>query len=716
MAKNDYDFDFDFEDDFDLEPRADMGSDDTDEFDLSRYGIGEEDLMGDAGQDEDFDLGGLDLGEDPADEAGDLDLDGLDLDGLDFGAEPDIPDEPDDPEDDGDFDLSPEDDGEDFDLPEEDFDLPGEESEPEDPEDPDFGDEDGAEDGLDLTDGLDFDRRASFFGSGDPVPEEEEPIVPVHAGEETAEEENPEDMENQTEELEEEKPRKARRSPRRSGSGEERPAREPIKLTVPPVVMKVVRLYFPTQEEIRAASEPKETNGRRRRRPSKMRIFKDFYLPTVILGLALVLLVSFAIGSLSNAIDRKREENKQAELLAQQESQEAALQASEAQRILEEAEVLARGYDYDAAITLLESYAGTPTQEMTAKKAEYLETKSHLVEHKDPSIIPNLSFHVLIHDMAKAMQDDDDLAGQYNRNFVSTSEFTKILEQLYKNNYVLVDYNSIVANNNGSYFANSVWLPQGKKPVMLTETMVNYFEYMVDGNKDGTPDADGDGFASKLVLDDAGEIKAEWVDSSGATHVGDYDLVPILETFIKQHPDFSYKGARATLAVTGSEGIFGYRINTSIISTKGTEYYDQEVLGATKIVEALKAKGYNIACYTFNNENYFDKSAAQVKADLQLWNAQIAPVVGQVDTIVFARASDLGDYTGGKFDVVFDNGFRIFVKNADEPYAEVNTTYVRQSRIMVTGNALAWKADKLASYFDANVVLDLTSRGGSVPN
>ena len=32
---------------------------------------------------------------------------------------------------------------------------------------------------------------------------------------------------------------------------------------------------------------------------------------------------------------------------------------------------------------------------------------------------------------------------------------------------------------------------------------------------------------------------------------------------------------------------------------------------------------------------------------------------------------------------------------ADEPYAEVNNTYVAQSRIMVTGNALQWKADKL---------------------
>ena len=711
MAKNDFDFEFDYEDDYDLEPRADMGSDDTDEFDLSQFGIDMSDLSPEDEETyDDFDFGGLDLGEDAPAEDEELDLSGLDL-GIGSDSDPDDPEEPDEE----DFDLTPPDpDPEDPD--EEDFDLTPPDAGEEDPDDLDdlddldFDDEEPDEDpDEDLTEGMDFGHRASFFQTGDPEPVE--PVAPVEM--ENAEEETPEPMEQEEQELEPTRP--ARRS-RRRNSDEEKPAREPIKLTVPPVLTRLVRLYFPTQEEIRAASEAQDGNGRRRRKPTRQRIFKDFYLPTIIAGLALVLMVSFAIGSLSNAIDRKREENKQAEILAQKESEEAALLASEAENLLSRAEALAQGYDYDAAITLLESYAGEPTQEMTARKAEYLETKSHLVEHKDPSIIPNLSFHVLIHDMAKAMQDDDDLAGQYNRNFVSTGEFTKILEQLYKNGYVLVDYDSIVTNNNGSYFPNTVYLPEGKKPVMLTETMVNYFEYMVDGNKDGTPDADGDGFANKLVLDASGEIKAEWVDSTGATHVGDYDLVPILETFIKAHPDFSYKGARATLAVTGSEGIFGYRINTSVISTKGTEYYDQQVLGATKIVEALKAKGYNIACYTFNNENYFDKSAAQVKADLQLWNAQIAPVVGQLDTIVFARASDLGDYTGGKFDVVFDNGFRIFVKNADEPYAEVNTTYVRQSRLMVTGNALAWKADKFATMFDANVVLDLTSRGGSVPN
>jgi hypothetical protein len=87
-----------------------------------------------------------------------------------------------------------------------------------------------------------------------------------------------------------------------------------------------------------------------------------------------------------------------------------------------------------------------------------------------------------------------------------------------------------------------------------------------------------------------------------------------------------------------------------------------------------------------------------------------------VDTIVFAKNSDIRDYTGPKFNVLYTSGFRYMITNAEQPYAEVNNTYVRQSRLMVTGNSLAWKSTQFAALFDANVVLDLATRGASVPN
>ena len=130
MAKNDFDFEFDYEDDYDLEPRADMGSDDTDEFDLSQFGIDMGDLSPEDEESyDDFDFGGLDLGEDAPAEDEELDLSGLDL-GIGSDSDPDDPEEPDEE----DFDLTPPDpDPEDPD--EEDFDLTPPDAGEEDPDD-----------------------------------------------------------------------------------------------------------------------------------------------------------------------------------------------------------------------------------------------------------------------------------------------------------------------------------------------------------------------------------------------------------------------------------------------------------------------------------------------------------------------------------------------------------------------------------------------------
>ena len=106
-------------------------------------------------------------------------------------------------------------------------------------------------------------------------------------------------------------------------------------------------------------------------------------------------------------------------------------------------------------------------------------------------------------------------------------------------------------------------------------------------------------------------------------------------------------------------------------------------------------------------------SADMVNQDIQKWKSQIAPVIGEIDTIVFARASDIGDYTGGKFDVLHAAGFRFMIKNADAPYTEVNNTFVRQSRLMVTGENMVAKASMFTDngLFDPNTVLDLATRG-----
>ena len=494
------------------------------------------------------------------------------------------------------------------------------------------------------------------------------------------------------------------------------------KLKMPNFFGKFYDLYFAPVLHKELVEEPMEPdNPRRRRRKTKGQIFKEVYLPPILVCVSLILVLTFVIGSLSNVIDRRRieKQNQQSQLDASL-SQAEQLEA-QSQEIVAEAERLAAGYDYDKAIEKLES-VGDLTQhpDIASKRAEYETAKSALVEYKDPTLIPNLSFHVLIEDMTRAKADTE-FGGSYNKNFVTTGEFSKILNQLYNNGYVLVDFNSFVSaqtdlEGNEKFMVKSIMLPEGKKPVMLTETMVNYFAYMVDGDGDGKADAKGDGFANKLVVDANGDIKAEYIDAAGQTLTGNYDFVPILEDFISQHPDFCYQGARAILAVTGHEGVFGYRCNTAYISSVSQQYYDEQVAGAKTITNALRDKGYTIACYTYKNDAYGKLSAAQIQADLQSWASQVVNVIGQVDTFVFAKQSRLTDYGDGNaaFRAMYTSGFRYFISNDQSPLTEINDTYVRQNRLMVTGENMQHKSSQFSGLFDTNAVLELSTRG-SVP-
>lgn len=664
MDKNDFDVDFDFEKEYGFDPSLFMDADEAEDAPVtdSAYESAEDsdaDFLGD------FDLDSLPDEEDSGDDAGALD--DFDLD--------DITGE-----------ISEEEDP--MDLPEEE-DLPIRrrrqhrqevpQEEPQEPQDPELPEEDAQPE--------------------DEVPEDEFP-------EEDAEEESEGDAEPEAD-----KPARRRRTR----------ADKPKK---PSVFSKLLDLYL---APIRQTEDEQtvDANGRirRRRKPSKSQIFKEVYLPAIIAGIALLLVLSFIVGSVTNAVKKKmlNDEASRRESLSASQAADAAEKEYDA--LMAEAEALAAGYNYDEAIAKLNTFTGTDAehqQAITEKKAEYTNAQSQLVEWKDVSQIPNLSFHVLMADPTRAISDAQ-YGGLYNRNFVTIDEFSKILDQLYAGGYILIDFDSFISTSTGvdgkeSFFQSPLMLPAGKKPIMITETMVNYFNYMIDGNNDGEPDAGGAGFASKLVVDENGDIKAQYVDGSNQTLVGNYDLVPILEDFIKAHPDFSYRGARATLAVTGHEGVFGYRCNTSYIASKSQSYYDEQVAGAKEIAQALREKGYTIASYTYSNQKYRDLSAKEISQEMTNWKNQVTPILGEVDVLVFARENGgINDYTGAVFTALSDTGFQYFVDDGEKPAVTINTSYVRQTRIMVTGMNMQWHPTWFTQYFDCNAVLDIAVRG-SVPN
>lgn len=436
-----------------------------------------------------------------------------------------------------------------------------------------------------------------------------------------------------------------------------------------------------------------------RRKRTKKDIFRESYLPVLIAAVAVLAVIGIIAGVIA-IVDRSHQST-------DPDGRESTVLEQQAKDLLKQAQKLAEGYDYDGALALLESFDGDLQDFPRLKDAieAYALAKSSMVAWTAAQV-PNLSFHTLIADLEAALADGtygSSGNGKYNRNFITTAEFSAILQQLYENDYVLVSLPNLYSYDAAkkTYVEQELMLPAGKKPILLTQTHCNYYTYMAESHA----------FAARLIEKD-GVLCNEMLTSSGKSIVGNYDFVPILESFISEHPDFSYKGARAILAMSGYDGIFGYRISSDTLSAEALAQEQQE---AGHIVSLLTEAGYTLACYTYANTDYSAKSAKDIRSDIRQWEENIASVTGSTDIFVFAQGGDIGtSYENNeKFDVLYEFGYRYFLGSAPLLSSDAEPQYVRQSRLMVTASNLSHHADWFKDILDTADLLD--TRRGTIP-
>jgi len=451
----------------------------------------------------------------------------------------------------------------------------------------------------------------------------------------------------------------------------------------------------------------------RRRKRTKFDIFKEVYLPLAIAGLAIVMLLVIIIGSITRAVQRNQ--------IAIEESIAASSEQvrieEEAAYILDKVKQMALHYDFEGAIKLIDSFSGDKADypEMDTLKSQYEFGLTQLVPYDDPNSIPNLSFNTLIADPNRAFTDEE-LSDTMKEDYITIAEFENILQQLYDHNYILVnpaEFVTVGLNDFGvnAYISKPILLPEGKKPIIITQNNVCYPTELIDGDGDKVADQNGLGFAHRLLIAEDGSIQAEYIDATGQTRVGAYDLVPILDAFVAEHPDFSYKGAKAILAVSGVEGVFGYRTYKAAENYYGTEIYQQDVKDATALADALYDDGYMIACHTYGNVAYGEMELSEIKADIAKFKEEVGPIVGRLDSIVFAQNSDIAEgiiYIGEKHQYLSEEGFCFYIGFSTDgaPWTVVVDDYIRQGRIAINGENLEENADWFTDLFDATMVLD----------
>ena len=325
--------------------------------------------------------------------------------------------------------------------------------------------------------------------------------------------------------------------------------------------------------------------------------------------------------------------------------------------VLEQADLLAAGYDYDSAIETVKSYEGYERDsELTAKITDYENKKAACVP-VDIDKVTHVFYHSLVVDpeLCFADQETNPQAVGNNQWMTTIEEFNKITQIMYDKGYVLVDLHDMVKettdeNGNVHFEKGEIMLPPDKKAFVLSVDDLSYYHSY-----------DGYGYASKMVLDENGKPKCEYIQRDGTTVVGDYDVVPLMNKFIEEHPDASYRGARGTIALTGYNGILGYRTDITYqtvpedIDTDKRKWLEnhpdfdleRERAEAKKVAEAIKAEGWKFASHTWGHLKVGEASLERLKADTQKWKENVEPLVGSTDTIIFAHGQDLAEWTVG---------------------------------------------------------------------
>ena len=412
----------------------------------------------------------------------------------------------------------------------------------------------------------------------------------------------------------------------------------------------------------------------------------------------------------------------QRQMLEESESEEEALLA-----VLAQAETLAAGYNYEEAISVLNTITGMQSRDDRVSEArERYENGDASLVNWDGGAIPHLCFPTLIYDTSMAF-DGDGRASSYATTMVTCSEFSGILQSLYDNGYILIDIHSIasmVTDDRGttSMEEHTLKLPQGKKPIVLSQDNLDYAAV-----------TNGDGIATRLVLDEEGKVKAQYTDSGGHDVVGDYDFIPILESFIEAHPDFSFRGARGIVTVSGSKGVFGYDLpseessapaqqqetaaadssgslaglqGTAAQTAVNTAGLTEDEQAIAQISSALTAGGWSIGCAGWSHGYMNDMSNDQFKAEMDDWLDHVGSLTGSADILFYPYGAEVA-YPGDKLQYLTDHGFRYLCGLwGDTDFRELGDGYMRMTRRFVDGYTLINAPSYFTSFFSAADVRD----------
>ena len=295
---------------------------------------------------------------------------------------------------------------------------------------------------------------------------------------------------------------------------------------------------------------------------------------------------------------------------------------------------------------------------------------------------------------------------------VTVDEYNKILQSVYDKGYVLVDIGDVWSETTGEdgqpkMVRNTLYLPEGKKPLILSYDDTNYYEYML-----------ANGFTYKLVIGEDGKIASWGKDPQGNEVTSrDLDAIPILDKFVEEHPDFSPFGAKGCLSLTGYQASWlphpdGSRCGVDRGAGGQPPEGDR---GGEAIIAELKRTGWTFGSHTWGHIRLGTKSLESIQADTQRWFDEVGswwvhyhPVLPSRGA---ARRQRLAEHRPG-VPIPPEPGFRVFASVGIESFSYIKKDLcaVICDRLHPDGTTLRHSRDRYLQFYDAKDIMDVTVR------
>lgn len=330
-------------------------------------------------------------------------------------------------------------------------------------------------------------------------------------------------------------------------------------------------------------------------------------------------------------------------------------------------------------------------------------------------VVEHLFFHPVVAYPELAF-DGDAQADGIDDYMVTVDEYNKILQSVYDNGYILVDIGDVWSEATGEdgqpeMVRNTLYIPEGKKPLVFSFDDTNYYPYMLEN-----------GFTYKLIIGEDGKIASWGLDPQGNEVVSrDLDAIPILDKFVEEHPDFSPFGAKGSLSLTGYCGILGYHTQTDKDDQSAEhEANRQKEREAVKpIIEELKRTGWTFGSHTWGHINLAKKSLDVVVKDTDKWMDEVGSLVGPTPILYYPHGArpdgDDVQQTGPIFQYLQSKGFRVFASVGINSYSKIKSDIcaVICDRLHPDGTTLRGSEKVLGWYeqfYDAREIIDLDVR------